>query len=125
MKLLFVRHGDPDYSVDSLTEKGRREAEYLADRLAAVEAAAYYVSPLGRARETAAYTMKRLGKSAVECEWLREFAPVIERPDAKGEKRIVWDWLPQDWLAEERFLEEKHWCEPRIFAEAKVREEYE
>lgn len=125
MKLLFVRHGDPDYSVDSLTEKGRREAEYLAERLVGVEAAAYYVSPLGRARDTAACTMKRLGKSAVECEWLREFAPVIERPDAKGEKKIIWDWLPQDWLAEERFLEEGRWYGPGIFKEAKVQEEYE
>ncbi len=125
MKLLFVRHGDPDYRIDSLTEKGHREAEYLADRLVNVDAAAYYVSPLGRAKDTAAYTMKRLGKSAVECEWLREFAPLVERPDAMGEKRIAWDWLPQDWLAEERFLEEKHWYEPQIFEAAKVREEYE
>ena len=22
MKLLFIRHGDPDYTIDSLTEKG-------------------------------------------------------------------------------------------------------
>ncbi len=27
MKLLIVRHGDPDYSIDSLTPKGWREAE--------------------------------------------------------------------------------------------------
>ena len=26
MKLLIVRHGDPDYTIDSLTEKGWREA---------------------------------------------------------------------------------------------------
>jgi rod shape-determining protein MreB len=35
LKLLIVRHGDPDYEIDSLTEKGWREAEYLAERLAA------------------------------------------------------------------------------------------
>ena len=33
MKILIVRHADPDYSVDSLTKKGWREAEYLAERL--------------------------------------------------------------------------------------------
>ena len=27
MRLLIIRHGDPDYVRDSLTEKGRREAE--------------------------------------------------------------------------------------------------
>ena len=26
MRLLIVRHGDPDYSIDSLTEKGWKEA---------------------------------------------------------------------------------------------------
>ena len=31
MKLLIIRHGEPDYSIDSLTEKGWREAELLAD----------------------------------------------------------------------------------------------
>ena len=34
-----VSHGDPDYSIDSLTEVGRKEAEFLAERLAAVETA--------------------------------------------------------------------------------------
>ena len=29
MKLLFIRHGDPDYEKDSLTEKGWHEAELL------------------------------------------------------------------------------------------------
>ena len=33
MKILIVRHGDPDYSIDSLTEKGWSEAEYLSERL--------------------------------------------------------------------------------------------
>ena len=33
MKILIIRHGEPDYSIDSLTEKGWRETEILADRL--------------------------------------------------------------------------------------------
>lgn len=64
MKLLIIRHADPDYSIDSLTEKGRREAELLADRLCRMEIAAFYVSPLGRAQDTASYTLKRMGKKS-------------------------------------------------------------
>ena len=30
MKLYIVRHGDPDYAADSLTERGQWEAELLA-----------------------------------------------------------------------------------------------
>ena len=37
MRLLIVRHGDPDYSIDSLTEKGWKEAEYLSERLSKLD----------------------------------------------------------------------------------------
>ena len=33
MKILIIRHGDPDYTIDSLTEKGKTEAELLSDRI--------------------------------------------------------------------------------------------
>lgn len=61
MKLLIIRHGDPDYSVDSLTEKGRREAELLKNKLIKLDIKDFYCSPLGRARATAEPTLKALG----------------------------------------------------------------
>ena len=33
MRILIIRHGDPDYERDTLTEKGHREAQLLANRL--------------------------------------------------------------------------------------------
>ena len=59
MKLLIVRHGDPDYDIDSLTEKGWKEVKYLSQRLSKLEVKAFYVSPLGRAKDTASVTLKR------------------------------------------------------------------
>lgn len=59
MRLLFIRHGEPDYEKDSLTEKGFREAEYLAEYLAGEKIDTCYVSPLGRAKDTAAPTLKK------------------------------------------------------------------
>ena len=53
MKLLFIRHGDPDYTIDSLTEKGWKEAEFLSEKIAALDVRDFYVSPLGRAKDTA------------------------------------------------------------------------
>ncbi len=58
MKLLIIRHGDPDYTIDSLTEKGYREAKMLSERIAPMDIAEYYVSPLGRAKITDEYTLK-------------------------------------------------------------------
>ena len=31
MKLLIIRHADPDYEIDGLTEAGHKEARLLAD----------------------------------------------------------------------------------------------
>ena len=58
MKLLFIRHGDPDYTIDSLTEKGWKEAEFLSEKIAALDVRDFYVSPLGRAKDTASCTRK-------------------------------------------------------------------
>ena len=33
MRILIIRHGDPDYENDTLTEKGHREASLLAEKL--------------------------------------------------------------------------------------------
>lgn len=124
MRLIIIRHGDPDYSIDSLTEKGWREAELLAERICRLEVKDFYVSPLGRARDTASLTMKRLGRTAVECDWLKEFPPQIFRPDVKGRKIIAWDWLPEDWTADERYFDRKQWCETEIMREGGVDKEY-
>lgn len=98
MRLLFIRHGDPDYEKDSVTKKGAREVELLADRLAHEEIAAFYLSPLGRAQVTAQATLSRLGRAGITCDWLREFDGTVTDPQT-GEKRIFWDFLPS-------FLEE-------------------
>ena len=58
MRILLIRHGEPDYTTDTLTPTGRREAELLSRRMAAYHIRDYYVSPLGRARETAEYTLR-------------------------------------------------------------------
>ncbi len=48
MRLIFIRHGDPDYVHDTLTEKGKREAELLAQRVKNWDVSKFYVSPVAR-----------------------------------------------------------------------------
>ena len=64
MRLIFIRHGEPDYEHDSLTEKGWREAKLLAARTKDWHVDDFYVSPLGRAQDTASFTLKAHGKTA-------------------------------------------------------------
>ncbi|MCR4585703.1 MAG: histidine phosphatase family protein [Lachnospiraceae bacterium] len=53
MRLVLVRHGEPDYEHDCLTEKGKKQAEIVARRLMKEGIEEIYSSPLGRARQTA------------------------------------------------------------------------
>ena len=125
MKLLLIRHGEPDYTTDTLTEVGAREAGILAERIAPMDIRAYYVSPLGRAQATAKPTLEKAGRQAEVLDWLREFEASVERPDVQGVIRIPWDWLPQDWLADERFLMPDAWKENEIFRRGGVGEAYD
>ena len=73
MRILIIRHGDPDYERDGLTPNGKAEARLLARRMAAEKVDRIYVSPLGRARETAAPVLKELGLDADVRDWMEEF----------------------------------------------------
>lgn len=120
MKIMIVRHCDPDYSIDSLTPQGWIEVEALKDRLSKLDIKAFYCSPLGRARDTAAPTLKALGAEAEICPWLREFWPNVKRPDT--DEGIAWDWLPQTWTAWPDFYDKDRWTDHPLFLDAKVKE---
>ncbi len=122
MKILIVRHAEPDYSIDSLTEKGRVEAELLSQKLTKLDIKDFYVSILGRAKVTAEYTLKKLNRTANICEWLKEFSPTIDRPDRSNS--IVWDWLPEDWTKNKDFFSHTDWANAETLQNGKVFEEY-
>ncbi|MGL5437564.1 MAG: histidine phosphatase family protein [Lachnospiraceae bacterium] len=122
MKLLIIRHGDPDYAIDSLTETGWIEAKLLAERLSNMNIKDFYVSPLGRAKDTASLTLKKMNRTATEYEWLREFSVRIQRPSLQ-EANCIWDWLPDEWVKEPRHFDREEWCETEIMKNGHVREE--
>ena len=53
MKIILIRHGDPNYEKDCLTELGHKQVKVAAQRLLKEEIDEVYCSPLGRARQTA------------------------------------------------------------------------
>ena len=74
MRIIFVRHGEPDYANDCLTPTGRAQAAAAAERLSGEGIAAIYASPCGRASETAGYTARRLGLPVTTLDYMREIA---------------------------------------------------
>ena len=61
MRLIIVRHGDPNYELDTLTENGWKEARLAAECIAKLDVKDFYVSPLGRAQDTAGCTIEKMG----------------------------------------------------------------
>lgn len=108
MKLVIIRHAEPDYEHNCLTEKGMREAEILADRLVKEPADAYYVSPLGRAMLTAEPTMKRLGRTAKVYDWMREFSIPIRWENGRTQQH-PWDLMPSEWKADKVNFDRENW----------------
>lgn len=121
MRILLIRHAEPDYTVDSLTPKGRVEAELLSRRMIHYDIADFYVSPLGRAKDTAACTLKRLNRTAEELPWLAEFRGRIRDPQT-GEKRLPWDLPPRLWSALPGAYDAASWVDAPLFAGSDVRE---
>ena len=72
MLLFFVRHGDPNYSTDSLTPQGELQAAAVAKRLARYGIDRIYSSSAGRAIKTAEPTARLLGLNPIALEWMNE-----------------------------------------------------
>ncbi|MCR4622962.1 MAG: histidine phosphatase family protein [Clostridiales bacterium] len=72
MLLFYIRHGDPVYDPDGLTELGRRQAEACARRLSAYGLDKIYSSSSERARLTALPTCEILKKDMTLLDWCQE-----------------------------------------------------
>lgn len=121
MKLIIVRHAEPDYSIDSLTEKGWREAQLLSERLSKLDVAAFYCSPLGRAKDTASFTLEKMNRSAKTLSWLREFPAKVK---INGETKGAWDRLPDEWTDNVDFYIPDKWLKTPIMQSGNVERKY-
>ncbi|MBQ7657936.1 MAG: histidine phosphatase family protein [Butyrivibrio sp.] len=143
MRILIFRHGDPDYEIDGLTDKGKVEAELLARQIKSFGIDEAYVSPLGRARATADYSLKELGMEATVLDWLKEFPVHFDAniadaetrsayknelkigADGKYEKRIVWDMMPSYFAEHPEVFDVNGWRESEIAKASDVVEVYD
>ena len=91
MKIIIIRHAEPDYLNNTLTEKGFREAKILGEYYKDAKFDVIYTSPLPRALYTA--QALRGNRPLYEEKWLEEFwHPIV----IDGKERHNWDFLPRD-----------------------------
>ena len=102
MYLYIVRHGEPDYVTDTLTEAGRAQAEAVGARLACSGIDAIHASPMGRAVETAEPLSKRLGLPVKIEPWAHEVGEESRTMFPDGVPKSV-SYIPAEHLLSEEF----------------------
>ncbi len=119
MRIIFVRHGHPNYEKDCLTELGHLHAEAAAERLADEGIEKIFASSCGRAYETAEHIARKCGLQVEEkLDFMREldFTPTANL--SEWQKYNPWgavkdmanqgqDLLAKDWAITEPFCYSK------------------
>lgn len=119
MRIIFVRHGHPNYAKDCLTELGHRHAEAAALRLKDEGITSIFSSTCGRALETAQHLGELIGVEVVGCDFMREIAwgdvdgepyqnghpwGIVEGMIARGEPIMDVNWRNHPEFARNRLL---------------------
>lgn len=120
MLLFYIRHGDPVYNPDSLTELGHKQAEALSKRLARFGLDEIYCSTSVRAQQTAEPTAQKLGLSVKLLDWCNEAHAWNELTveDSRGKR-----WFYQDEASRRLFASDEiaklgeDWHKHSFFAE--------
>ncbi|MEE1073860.1 MAG: histidine phosphatase family protein [Acutalibacteraceae bacterium] len=89
MLLYIVRHGDPVYVTDSLTERGKRQAEAVGKRIYDSQIDRIFSSPMGRALETAEPACRLLGLECNIEEWTHEIGDERLTPFPDGKLKSI------------------------------------
>lgn len=124
MKLVIIRHGDPDYAHDALTEKGKKEAGLLAEYFPRLSPAAVYCSPMGRAQMTMNACREKCGFTVETLPWLREFPAAVFSP-TKKKTSLAWDQMPSFFTRRPLLYDSERWCEDVLLANTNFMEKYE
>ena len=93
MRLFMIRHGEPNYVDDCLTETGRKQAAAATERLALESLDEIYSSSNGRAQETASYTAKAQGLPVTVLDYMHEISWGGEGVPANGHLWTLGDWM--------------------------------
>ena len=127
MLLYVVRHGDPDYELDSLTELGKKQAAALAKRLAFHGLDKIYTSPLGRAKLTAEPTCRALGIEPQVLDWTSENTAYSEFSVEREGGGREWSFASvrnTEYMTKAEALGER-WYEVPPFTKCRAKEGYE
>lgn len=131
MRLIFIRHGDPDYAIDNLTEKGKREVALLTERICKWENITdFYTSPMGRAIATGKPALDKLNRTAEVLPWLQEFKYLTKYPenisdkDLAGKEAMCWDLKPDYFTSDPLFFDKDEFTDSDFMQAGDIKSKY-
>ena len=120
MRLVIIRHGDPDYDNDRLTDYGIEQVNQLSKLYNANDFDYIYSSTMGRAKETCDMVIKGL-KPVKYVDFLREFYyPVLY----KGKRVSNFDFDPLYFESSKVLHNNYKYLDSKIMKSAKMKEKY-
>lgn len=125
MLLYIIRHADPIYNPDTLTPKGRLQAQALAKRFAVHGLDKIYSSPMGRAIETAKPTCDLLGLPMNIEEWTREVDDRFTLTMPDGSSKFAVNVENTKFRTDENLNLGADWHKAEIFSSVNAFEDYE
>ena len=109
MRLIFVRHGEPNYDLDCLTELGHKQAKIAAKRLMNEGIEKIFSSPLGRAYQTAQAFSEASGLKQIEIvDFMKEIRYGLEDALYMDDKYNPWEIANQA-MGEGVNLQDPNW----------------
>lgn len=124
MKILIIRHAEPDYEKNTLTEKGFLEAAALGAYYHNLHFDEVYSSPLPRAKLTADAFLKYHSEHSLKImDWLQEFVHKI-KVSYSSEEELNWDFLPR-YFYEEKDLFNENYLDHPWMKSSDIRTHYE
>lgn len=124
MRLIIIRHGEPDNPNQTLTSKGFDEVNALSRYLRDFKFDEAYVSPLPRAKLTAEAVLKPLNKKAIELSWLQEFTHFVEVPYSSNTV-INWDFMPSFFTDQNDFYDNDKYLEHKTLQSGNIKKYYQ
>ena len=121
MKIVIIRHADPNYTNGTLTKAGIAEVKALSAYYSDKDFDYIYCSPLNRALLTAKAVIK---KKKINIEpYLKEF---IHSITYKGQKHVTWDFLPTELEDDLKDLNDiNRYLDNKYFQQSAIKKKYQ
>lgn len=127
MILYIIRHADPDYQNDTITELGHKQAKALSENMKKRGVDRIFSSPQGRALATMKYTADAFNLDYEVKDWAREVWPemFIQKKTKWGEGMGAFDYPGEFYFGRDFTDDLTKWSDDSLFDGSQAKKRFE